>query len=74
MTPMVMAIINGEFDIANYLLQQGADPNMATIDGLAARFGADVVRRARDLNPSTTLGTMTPNLDFIQAEADAERE
>ena len=45
-----------------------------TIDSLAARFGADVVRRARDLNPSTTLGTLTPNLDFIQAEMGAERE
>lgn len=37
----------------------------AAIDGLAERFGADVVRRARDLRRATTLGTITPNLDFL---------
>ena len=46
MTPMVMAIVNGEFDIANYLLGQGADPNMATIDGLAALYATIDMRYA----------------------------
>ena len=46
MTPMVMAIINGEFDIANFLLERGADPNMATIDGLAALYATVDMRYA----------------------------
>jgi hypothetical protein len=39
----------------------------SAIDGLAERFGADVIRRARDLTQSTTLGTLAPNLDFIDS-------
>lgn len=37
----------------------------STIDGLVERFGRDVVRRARDLTQATTLGTVTPDLDFL---------
>ncbi|MCZ6871815.1 MAG: DNA polymerase IV [Gammaproteobacteria bacterium] len=39
----------------------------SAIDGLAERFGPDVIRRARDLTQSTTLGTLAPNLDFIDS-------
>ena len=46
MTPIVLAIVNGEFDIAKYLLDRGADPNMATIDGLAALYATIDMRYA----------------------------
>ena len=46
MTPIVMAIVNGEFDIAKYLLDHGADPNMATVDGLAALYATIDMRYA----------------------------
>jgi DNA polymerase-4 len=47
---------------ANGLRSRGLE---STIDGLAKRFGRDVVRRARDLTQTTTLGNLTPNLDFL---------
>jgi ankyrin repeat protein len=37
-SPLVMAIANGHFDLAWYLLDHGADPNLATLTGLAALY------------------------------------
>ena len=37
-TPMTTAIINGYFDIAKFLLDNGADPNLANTGGLAPLF------------------------------------
>ena len=37
-SPMVEAIINGHLDIAKYLLDHGADPNLATVSGLTALY------------------------------------
>jgi len=37
-TPMVLAIVNGHFDIGRYLLDHGADPNVATIDNLTPLY------------------------------------
>jgi len=39
--PIVMAIINGHFDVAKYLLEQGADPNQVTADGLAPLYAVE---------------------------------
>jgi ankyrin repeat protein len=37
-TPMLIAIINGHFDLAKALLARGADPNLASDDGAAPLF------------------------------------
>ena len=37
-TPMLMATINGNFDLAVHLLSEGADPNATAEDGAAALF------------------------------------
>jgi ankyrin repeat protein len=37
-SPMVTAITNGHLSIAKYLLDHGADPNLATLSGLAALY------------------------------------
>jgi|KBSSwiStaDraftv2_1062776.scaffolds.fasta_scaffold21916_3 ankyrin repeat protein len=38
-TPLVMATINGQFDIALKLIERGADPNIATTHGMTALYG-----------------------------------
>jgi ankyrin repeat protein len=37
-TPLVTAICNGHYTVANYMLEDGADPNLASVDGLAALY------------------------------------
>jgi ankyrin repeat protein len=37
-SPLVEAITNAHFDLAMYLLQHGADPNLATVTGLTALY------------------------------------
>jgi ankyrin repeat protein len=39
-TPMLIATINGHFDLAKYLLDQGADPNMAAHNGVTPLYAA----------------------------------
>jgi ankyrin repeat protein len=40
-SPLVIAICNGHYDVAAYLLDHNADPNLATIDGLAALYATE---------------------------------
>jgi uncharacterized protein len=40
-SPLVMAIINGHYDVARYLLERGADPNQVTADGLAPLYAME---------------------------------
>lgn len=40
-SPLVIAICNGHYDVARYLLEHGADPSLATLDGLAALYGVE---------------------------------
>jgi ankyrin repeat protein len=40
MSPLVSAIINGGFDIAMFLVEQGADPNLATMRGWTPLYAA----------------------------------
>lgn len=37
-TALILALSNGHFDLADYLLSKGADPNIANADGLAAVY------------------------------------
>lgn len=37
-TPLILALINGHYDLAQILLDRGADPKLATSDGLAPLF------------------------------------
>jgi ankyrin repeat protein len=39
-TPMLIATINGHFDLAKYLLDQGADPNTAAHNGVTPLYAA----------------------------------
>jgi len=39
-TPLVIAITNGHYEVAKYLVDHNANPNLATIDGLAALYAA----------------------------------
>ncbi len=38
-TPLLMATINGHFDLAKYFLDQGADPNLAAENGVTPLYG-----------------------------------
>jgi ankyrin repeat protein len=38
-TPLVVATINGHFDIGTYLLDKGANPNLASDNGVAPLYG-----------------------------------
>jgi ankyrin repeat protein len=40
-SPLVIAICNGHYDLAKFLLDRGADPTLVTIDGLAALYAAE---------------------------------
>jgi ankyrin repeat protein len=39
-TPLILAIINGHYDLAQLLLDRGADPKAATTDGATALYAA----------------------------------
>lgn len=45
-SPMLMAILNGHFDIGKYLLDHGADPNLANLSGLSPLYATVDVRWA----------------------------
>ena len=39
-TPMIIAVVNGQYDLALTLLARGADPNLANDDGVTTLFAA----------------------------------
>ena len=45
-SPMVIAIANGHYTVAKYLLDAGADPNVANIDGLTPLYATVNMRYA----------------------------
>ena len=55
-TPLVTAITNGHYDLAKFLLDKGADPNLVTADGLAPLYATIDMQFAPVIwqpNPST---------------------
>ena len=70
--PLVMAIINGHFDTANFLLNRGADPNVVNQDGLAALYATIDVQWAPHTwfpQPDTQQEKVS-YLDLMKAELD----
>jgi ankyrin repeat protein len=56
-SPLVIAICNGHYTLARHLLDRGANPNLATIDGLAALYAvedAEFAQMGWAPNPITT--------------------
>jgi ankyrin repeat protein len=52
-TPLVIAIINGHFDLAEYLLEKGADPTLAAFNGVTPLYGVLNIQWApKSLYPS----------------------
>jgi ankyrin repeat protein len=67
--PMTLAIINGHMDIARVLLDRGADPTLANIDGLTALYATiDMRWRHNSWYPQPTIDEeQTTYLDFMAA-------
>ena len=69
-TPMLVALINGQYDIALDLLNRGADPNLASDDGVAPLFATINNEWAlRTWYPQPTAGTQqkASYLDVLEA-------
>jgi uncharacterized protein len=72
-TPLVIAAINGQFDLANYLLAHGAEPNAATSSGMTALYAAVNVEWAPRMfypQPRAQLQQQLSYLDFMKALLD----
>lgn len=73
-TPMLMATINGNFDLAMHFLAEGADPNAVAEDGAAALFTVLNRRwgpKAAYPQPQAFTQQQTDYLDLLQALIDA---
>ena len=72
-SPITEAIINGHFDIAKYLLERGADPNLANADGLAPLYATiDMRWRANTWYPQPSVDEeQTTYLQLMDALVDA---
>ncbi len=65
MSTMTLAIVNGRYDIAKYLLEQGADPNPASTEGTTALFATVDTRWApRGWYPSPKLDN--EKVDYLE--------
>lgn len=66
-SPLVEAIINGHIDLAAFLLERSADPNLANIDGLTALYATiDMRWRHNTWYPQPTIEEEnTPYLDLM---------
>lgn len=69
-SPLTMAVINGRFDLAMKLLARGADPNLATVDGVAplyATFNVQWSPRSRYPQPRAHEQQETEYLELAMA-------
>jgi len=74
-SPLLIATINGHFDVARYLLDHGADPNLASENGATPLYGALNVEWApKSLypQPRAYLNQKTTYLDLITALLDKD--
>jgi ankyrin repeat protein len=72
-TPLVIAAINGQFDLAKYLLDHGADPNLAGSSGMTALYAALNVEWAPRMfypQPRAHLQQQISYIDFMKALLD----
>jgi uncharacterized protein len=72
-TPLVIAAINGHFDLAKYLLDHGAQPNLAADNGMTALYAAVNVEWAPRTfypQPRAQLQQQLGYLDFMKALLD----
>ena len=72
-TPLLMATLNGYFDIARYLLDHGADPNLASDAGAAALYAVLNVQwapKAAYPQPRAYLQQRTTYVELLHALLD----
>ena len=68
-TPVLVAAINGHFDLVSYLLDQGADPNLASIGGVTPLYAVVNVQwqpRSFYPQPRAYLQQKTGYLDLMK--------
>ena len=68
-TPLLVAAINGHFDLVSYLLDQGADPNLASIGGVTPLYAVVNVQwqpRSFYPQPRAYLQQKTGYLDLMK--------
>ncbi len=73
MSPLLIAIVNGHFDLARRLLERGADPNLASANGVAPLFAVlNVYWAPKSLypGPKTYQQQQTSYLDLMTALLD----
>src|SRR5690606_30721541 len=74
-SPLLMAVLNGEFDMAKLFLERGADPNLAsTLNGVAplwAVVNSEWQPRTRYPQPQQHMRQNTSYLDLMRAMLEA---
>jgi ankyrin repeat protein len=69
-TPLVMATINGQFDVAMKLIERGANPNIVTTHGMTALYGTINTQwapRSRYPQPQALQYQKTTYLEVMEA-------
>lgn len=72
-SPLLMAVINGQFDLAMYLLDHGADPKLASENGATPLYAAVNVQwapKALYPQPRAYLQQKTTHLELMKALLD----
>ena len=73
-TPMVVAIINGQYDLARTFLERGADPNLTNDDGVGPLFATinnQWALRTWYPQPTANLQQRTSELELLEALLEA---